>query len=439
MIHSIKLNILKLAFAGAAVAALSSCAMIKEDNDDCPSGLFVRFVYDYNTVQANGRSADLFSDHVGHLQLFVFDEEGRLVASRSVSNSALASPLAEYGYTMHFNADEVAPGHSYRLQAIAMDKDWDEALATTGAKYRISASPFDHENNLTVSLDHFSAEGAPELADGEPSDNASLAVDDSAPLDIFWHTLKVTAHEPMDGRQVVGIDRTTPPYDAYPADNQRVRVEHEKATYATVSLIRDTKHLTVGLHQIDPEARKTLTADQCAVTVTDANCCVDHANRVNTHHTLRYTPYAVWTVRLDNDGTSSVETVHKGDLGSLSRSLSSDYAVASSTRADEENVVERQAHYNLMFNRLMLNNDSDTPAATLDIKDKNSGATVASINLPHYLSMGRDAFALSNYGHQEYLDREYDYHLDFFLSGAKWVAVEIHVLSWSKRVQNVEF
>ena len=43
------------------VAALfTSCDMMKEDRDDCPTGLYVNFVYDYNIQRA-----DMFKDHVG--------------------------------------------------------------------------------------------------------------------------------------------------------------------------------------------------------------------------------------------------------------------------------------------------------------------------------------------------------------------------------------
>ncbi|MDE6379660.1 MAG: FimB/Mfa2 family fimbrial subunit, partial [Muribaculaceae bacterium] len=58
-----------------------------------------------------------------------------------------------------------------------------------------------------------------------------------------------------------------------------------------------------------------------------------------------------------------------------------------------------------------------------------------SVNLPHVLSVGRQAYEIQNYGSQEYLDREYDYHLDFFLQGGSWIAVEIHILSWTVRLQ----
>ena len=45
-----------------------------------------------------------------------------------------------------------------------------------------------------------------------------------------------------------------------------------------------------------------------------------------------------------------------------------------------------------------------------------------------------------NYGHQEYLDREHDYRLDFLLKGDTWssVYVVINVLSWNVRIDNIE-
>lgn len=403
-----------------AVPFVASCSLMEEDTSDCPEGLFVRFAYDFNTVQVNGRSADLFKDHVGHVRLYAYDEEGNLAASRTVSNIGFSAPLSEYGYTMHFDFSELAPGHSYRLQAVALDKDWDSIFSSPGAKYRIVGDPTVHENNLKVALDHAEEDGS-----GNP-----FAVSDEAPLDIFWHTLKVTSHDPVDGRPVVPIDATRPPYYAYPAPDQRVRVEAGKATYATVSLIRDTKHLSIGLHQVDPMLKSQLTANMFDVSVFDANCTADHCNAISKDHNLIYSPYASWTVRHDSDGSTYVETVHKGDIGS--------YAQTKAEEDEGKTVAERQAHYNVMFNRLMLNDDSETPNASLVIKAKDTGKTVVDINLPHYLSMGRDAYALSNYSHQEYLDREHDYHLDLFLMGDKWVAMEIHVLSWSKRIQNVD-
>ncbi len=93
-----------------------------------------------------------------------------------------------------------------------------------------------------------------------------------------------------------------------------------------------------------------------------------------------------------------------------------------------------------MFNRLIYNGSDNADNAILQISNKETGAVVAHINLPSMLSQGRMAYELYNYGHQEYLDREYDYHLDFFLKGDKWLYCDIviNVLSWSKRTQNVD-
>ena len=403
---------------GIAATGLAGCGAMHDELPDCPEGLYVRFVYDYNTVQTNGISANLFNDHVGHIQLYVFGEDGQLVASRTVSNSATASPLADYNFNIHFTPEEVPAGHSYRLQAIALNKDWEEALATEGAKYRITSSPAEHENNLVVSLDHAETHTITNDA-GEPL----YDVDASQPLDIFWHTLTVMPHAPVDSPVVPPLDRTPANFNPYPADDHRVVVESEKATYATVSLIRDTKHLTIGLHQTDPRYKTEISADKFDVTIEDANCSVDHANTVSNEHKLLYTPYASWTVRLNGDGTTDIENSN-----------------VPITRASSEDVQERQAHYNIMFNRLMLNDNNDAAEnAMLKIREKETGKLIMNLNLPHYLSMGRDAYAMQNYSHQEYLDREHNYHLDLFLSGDRFIALEIHVLSWSKRIQNVDF
>ena len=69
-----KLNRLFLALV--SIAMLSSCEMMKEDEDLTNCGLFVTFKYDYNLQRA-----DMFGDHVGGVTLYVFDSDGRYVRS----------------------------------------------------------------------------------------------------------------------------------------------------------------------------------------------------------------------------------------------------------------------------------------------------------------------------------------------------------------------
>lgn len=411
-------NLFHCTLLGLFAASAASCSMMHDDNDDCPTGLYVRFIYDYNTQRA-----DMFKDHVGHVQLYIFDENGRLAAQRTVSNTADESPLSRYGYTMHFTEQELPAGHSYRLQAVAMQRDWDDAQTSVGAKYRHSSSPTEHSESLTISLDHHN-----EMIPG----TSQYPVSDAAPLDTLWHTLKVIPHSPTDGILVPDMDRSSKPFSIYPQEDQLVRMEKERATYATVSLIRDTKHLNLTLRHVDnPESTF---ADDYEIKIIDNNAHLAHDNNVLTHDSVRYTPYASWTSRMLDDNTVEIETIHQGNPGQY-------WTDNDATRDGDAsaNVVQRTAHYNLMFNRLIHNQADNDDNAMLEIHNKSNGNLVAKVNLPYILSQGRMAYEIQNYGHQEYLDREYDYHLDFFLKGDTWVAVEIHVLSWAYRMQNVVF
>ena len=400
--------------AMAAVAASTSCSMMQDSVEDCPLGLYVRFVYDYNTQRA-----DMFKDHVGHVALFLYDEHGKLAASRTVSNSDAYAPLSSYGYAMHFSPDELRPGR-YRVQAVAMQRDWKEVLATPGAKYRRN-SPSAHED-LVIELDREN--------DTCPGSSHN-AVSDAAPLDTLWHTLKVMSHLPQDGNTVPALQRTSKPYSIYPIAEQLVEVKDNRATYATVSLVRDTKHLNITLREIDEPA--SVSADKYDVRILDTNGTIAHDNEIVTADSLHYSPYASWTSRFLSDGSMEIETIHKG--------LPGQYDSSAKNGNDGGDVVQRTAHYNLMFNRLMYNASENADNAILEISNKETGAIVAHINLPSVLSQGRMAYEIYNYGHQEYLDREYDYHLDFFLKGDKWLYCDIviNVLSWSKRTQNVDF
>lgn len=381
--------------------AFGACTMMEEDRSDCPTGLFVRFVYDYNTQRA-----DMFKDHVGYVTVYVYDESGNKVAEKSVANTLATMPLAQYGYTMHFTEAELPAGHRYRLQAVAMQKDWDEALATPGAKYRRNKPT--NATSLTISLDH-----EPATIPGA----AASGVSNAAPLDTLWHTLKVMSLEPTYGYSAPAMPKTTKPYSVYPVEDQMVTLRPGYATYATISLIRDTKHLNVTLRQLDNPA--DINADDYEVTIVDDNALLGADNSLLPGDSLLYTPYAQWTTRFDEDGIAVEGDIHPA------------------TRAGV--ATERTAHYNLMFNRLVYDEDN-MKNARLQIRNKITGEIVANINLASMLAEGRKAFDYYNYSPQEYLDREYDYELDFFLKGSQWqyVDIQIHILAWALRKQYVE-
>lgn len=83
---------LKLALASIAILLLSGCSSwIYEDIDECPSGLNLRFVFNYNLLEA-----DAFSSQVKSVHVWVFDDDGNFVWSGAENGSILAEP----GYIM---------------------------------------------------------------------------------------------------------------------------------------------------------------------------------------------------------------------------------------------------------------------------------------------------------------------------------------------------
>lgn len=401
----------------ALLVGIASCSMMEEDYSQCAEpGLYVNFTYDYNTQRA-----DMFKDHVGAVTLYIYDELGHKVAERTVSNSATEQPLSQYGYRMHFDESEL-PAGKYRLQAIGMQKDWDEALATPGAKYR--RTPVADTTSLVIKLDREEA-----VLPG----TEQHAVSNVAPLDTLWHTLKVMSDAPRNSlaQGYIGMTdvestftpkKTTAPYTIYPIADQLVTVEQGMVTYATVSLIRDTKHLNISMRHLDNP--QLMDAADYDVYIVDNNGALASNNMLlsDLTHTdsLRYTPYAAWTTEFTKDGVTVLDPAHM-DI----------------TTDDPD--MQRAAHYDLMFNRIMYHKNVGENAQ-LFIVNRDSGKMVAHLNLPYILAEARTAYEIYNYSPQEYLDREYEYRLDFLLKGDTWafVTVSIDVLSWSKRIQNVD-
>ena len=410
---NVRLIIQKGFVAVLAALALSSCDMMTEDLSDCPTGLYVSFVYDYNIQRA-----DMFKDHVGGLTLYVYDESDRLVASKTMGEGQ----LSKYGSYLHFSEDELAPGHSYRLMAVAFQH---EALSSTGAKYRLTGNNNgDQWQQFLIDLDHTRTRA---LADYSYVSNA-------APLDTLWHTL-TTMTTPADSMpQMLYPASLAPAKTEYSWQRdgsiktngqERVSIVRGEPTYATVSLIRDTNHLNITLRAVndDPADNQVVDKDY-TVEIYDNNSQLDCQNNLtNPADTLIYTPYRQWTTTFVGNG---------------------------------QVVSESAAHYDLMFNRLLYKNasvENDRYAilnvediakarnAVLLIRKKDTGEIIFGINLPYILSSGR-TYQERYYHYQEYLDREYDYRLQFIIRGSRvdeiqfFIGTHVHIIPWAMRQQD---
>jgi len=359
------MKIKKLFLALVSLAMLSACGMMKEDEDTTNCGLFVCFKYDYNLQRS-----DMFPDHVGGVTLYVFDSDGRFVRSYEDNNIPAMGRMLKGEY-VHCMQIMDLPDGKYRFVALANQKSYEQTLATPGAKYRrtVLAAGEDNEK-LTVVLDRQATRA---------DTPANAYVSSVAPLDTLWHGM--TGSDPIE---IKGLD----------------------PVITKISLTRDTKMLTIGLHNLDEGKRTSISADEFDVFIVDNNGKLGYNNDLLEDEDLVYTPFHTW------------DTTSKDEQG---------------------NVVDATAHACLTFNRLIWREKPDENALLI-IRNKVTDKVVAAINLTDFLAQGRNAYDTYAYSRQEYLDRSYDYYMDFFIKNDTWqyADVRINVLSWAKRIQNVD-
>ena len=355
------MKVRKLLLALVSLAMLSSCDMMTEDEDITNCGLFVTFKYDYNLQRA-----DMFGDHVGGVTLYVFDSEGRFVRTYENNNIPTMGMMIDGKYTHAMQVLDLPEG-KYRLIALAHQKGYEATLATPGAKYhRSTLAVGDNNEKLTVKLDREAG-----------TNGSNPMVSNVAPLDTLWHG--------MTGAEVVEVK------EAY-------------KTVANISMVRDTKMLTIGLHNLDDPTG--ISTEEFDYYIVDRNGYLAYNNTLLPDDDLVYTPFYKWNTD-NSDLNGGIAT-------------------------------ERTAHACLTFNRLVWHEKSDDNALLI-IRNQNTGKEVCAIDLAYFLAQGRNAYDLFAYSRQEYLDRAYDFYLDFFIRNEKWqfAEVRINILSWAMRIQNV--
>ncbi len=350
----------KYIVALVSLVLLTGCNMMTEDEDTTNCGLFVTFKYDYNLQRS-----DMFGDHVGGVTLYVFGSDGRFVRTYENNNIPSMGMMLDGQYTHAMQIMDLPDG-KYRLIALANQKSYEATLATPGAKYRRSNLAVGDDNEkLTVTLDRSVQQGA------------NAMVSNIAPLDTLWHGM--TGAETVE---VKGYDKKV----------------------VNISMVRDTKMLTIGLHNLDDPT--DISTEEFEYFIMDKNGRLGYNNSLLEDEDLVYTPFRKWdTESMDVNG----------------------------------NVTGKTAHAGLTFNRLIWSEEPDENALLI-IRNRNTGKEVCAINLTDFLAQGRNAYEAYAYSRQEYLDRAYDFYLDFFIRNEKWqyAEVRINVLSWAKRIQNVD-
>lgn len=360
-----------LAVMAAGTGVMASCDMMEQDLDDCPYGLYVNFKYDYNLQRA-----DMFNDHVGSVTLYIFDEDGNLVKTQEESNVGGVSPLSDPGYAMHIT--DLAPGH-YQFIALAGQKPYGDMLETTRAKFvRNDMAAGASMQSLEINLDKGATVTGPDGATYYSIENNGL------PLDTLWHGMM------------------TEPVEVYPMSSNR-------AAYATVPLVRDTKHINVALRELDDPT--VMDIAKYDMYITDHNSRILWDNALDETDPVIYTPYSTW----NSDDRTPPTSPGDGDV---------------------IEGVGKIGHADFMTSRLIYHDNAENDGH-LYIRNKETGIIVANLNLPDILSRLRTSDELHAYSEQEFLDRGYDYQITVFLRGDKleYINISISVLGWSKRIQ----
>lgn len=334
--------------AALLAGGLTSCEYIHEDLEPCPSGLRLTFEYDYNLQRA-----DMFADHVGSVTVYVFDDAGSFLFSQTESGEALAKD----GYEMNL---ELSPGQ-YSYVVSALQKPYEETLAEGADFIRTEPSVGEPMEQIAHELEY--------------NKSTMMVENEGLPLDTLWHGMRV---EPIE-------------------------VKLDKVTRDTVSLVRNTKQISVALREIDDPTR--IDVDNYDFRILDRNARLLWDNSVDESNAIIYTPYA----------TRNTED---------------------RTKAETEEGIGRMAHADFMTSRILYHDKAEDDAI-LSVTNKETGEEVIRVNLADMLSRLRTAADIYRYTPQEFLDRGYDYQLTFFLKGDTWeyVNVEISVLSWAKRIQ----
>ena len=187
-------------------------------------------------------------------------------------------------------------------------------------------------------------------------------------------------------------------------------VPESEAIEATVGLMRLTNDLNVIVFRRDNPRDNG--HERYDVNVTDEYSQLGYDNEPASISSVTYQPFAAWTTETYVEGTTTSSTV-----------------------------AERNAHYDFSLFRLINHSDS-RHNPRLIIRNRETGHEIVNIDLCYYLALARNAYEIQNYSPQEYLDREYDYRLDFGIEGSgsnetwKYMTISINVLSWAIRIQN---
>lgn len=313
-------------------AGFISCNTIYTDRSDCPRGVSLRFVYDYNMEYA-----DAFSSKVHCLSVYVFDEDGHFVRRYDETSDN----LKDKSWRMKMNLD----AGNYTLLAYGGLACQDKSFDITDFK------------------------------------------DQSSTIDDTFVTLKhddYVSDQSLHGLFYGAEEITVPHIEDFVED--------------TVYMMKNTNNIRIVLQQA---SGASLSASDFTFCITDDNTCMDKTNSVISKGMVTYKPW------------------------------STGEAIVGTTEYDETPVSV--AYAELSTSRLVTSN-----SPKLIIRNAATGKDIINIPLINYLLLLKSDL-YSDMAQQEFLDRESEWSMIFFLDdGLRWLNTRIVINDWVVRVNHTE-
>ncbi|MDE5772870.1 MAG: FimB/Mfa2 family fimbrial subunit [Muribaculaceae bacterium] len=329
--------ILALCVAGI----LSGCDWVRDDANDCPAELKLRFVYDYNI-----KFADAFAHEVTSVCVWAFDKNGDLVWQGEESGEILATP--DFEMTVPLNAGK------YDFVAWCGLKN--------NSKFDLATYTPSSKEELIVSLNTLEEEGW-SISEGY--------------LPGLYHGVMV--------EQEYSIDPYAPTYKI-----------------VTIPLVKDTNDIRIMLQHLDgsPIANRDF-----SVTLTYGDKVLEWNNAIE--QGAPEVVYKPWNIRYG-------QTLPPG----------AEHIGAESVKATE---TVSSLLFELSTSRLMA-----ADKAVLTVHRNWDDTDIIRINLTSYLLMVRGNYG--NISDQEYLDRQDDYSVLFFIDeNSNWYkAANVYINGWAR-------
>ncbi|MCH5232394.1 MAG: FimB/Mfa2 family fimbrial subunit [Muribaculaceae bacterium] len=344
------------------------CSLINEELEPCAPAPHtftkVNFVYDYNM-----QYTDLFTDHVGSVYLYVFDKNGTYLDRHTKHRSEMTQ---EIDFSMTFNEEELEPGETYQLLAIAQGNHVGNSYSNEMPGFQLVNPMIPGVSKIEdyiLRLDRKHPDGTSGIGEFEYKD---IYGNTQTMIDTLWSTKP-------DEAQILRIPSNSyiPSLEPQP-DNELV---------VTIPMMRITNSIKVNLVHDSFNSDTDTEAFKFLIHFPRGNGSIGFTGNVLPYEELYYRSLRKELI------------VYNGDsqISGVEYSLANPYQ----TRADDS-MYSIRAHFGV--SRLMTDDES-----SLQIRDSETDEIVTEIT--DFSKFLAQAFDDTGMGNQEFLDREYDFEI----------------------------